>query len=115
MQNTIVSVTAVKRIVLALVAIAVIAANGASRQVAAESARGHATHGCQAAAPAGKAATIEAADVAIAVQHAAAAPGISTRTGQIPAPAAHTAPVRAAFAFARPHDPQHLHAFSLLI
>jgi hypothetical protein len=115
LRTTIVSVTAVRRIAFTLLAIAAIAANVATRPAATTSARAHATHGCQAAAPGGKAATIEAADVAIAVQHAAAAQGISTRAGQLPASLPCASAVLPVFAFARPHDPGHLHTFSLLI
>jgi hypothetical protein len=115
MQTTIVCVTAVKRIALSLLALAVLAANLAARQPAPQIRRGQATHGCQATAPGGNAATVESADVAIAVQHAAAGPGVSTRTSDVTMPAGHASPVRTVFSFARPHDPPHLHAFSLLI
>jgi hypothetical protein len=115
MQTTIVCVTAVKRIAFTLVAIAVIAANVGTRQAVTAGTRRYVSHGCQAAPPAGKAGTIEAADVAIAVQHAAATQGSSIRTGDVPTPATHASSVRSAFTFARPHDPQHLHPFSLLI
>src|SRR5215467_8396975 len=104
-----------KRITFTLLAIAAIAANVATRPAATANARAHATHGCQAAAPGGTAATIEAADVAIAVQHAAAAQGVSTRTGQLPASLPCASAELPIFAFARPHDPGHLHTFSLLI
>jgi hypothetical protein len=114
-RTTIASVTAVRRIALTLLAIAAIAANVATRPAATASTRAHATHGCQAAAPGGKAATIEAADVAIAVQHAAAAEGISSRTCEVPASMARASAELLVFAFARPHDPRHLHTFSLLI
>jgi len=106
-------VTAVKRIAFTLLAIAVIATTFATRQ-AVTGAPGHLAHGCQAAAPGGKAATIEA-DVATAVQHAASAPGTWTRAGTVLTLAAQACPKRAAFEFARPHDPRHLHSFSLLI
>jgi hypothetical protein len=107
--------TAVRRIVFTLLAIAAIAANVATRPAAPASVRAHAAHGCQAAAPGGKAATIEAAGVAIAVQHTLAAQGISTRTRGLPVSLARASAVLPVFAFARPHDPRHLHTFSLLI
>jgi len=106
-------VTAVKRIAFTLLATAVIAATGTTRQ-AVTRASGDVTHGCQAAAPGGKVATIEA-DVATAVQHAASAPAISTRAGNVLTLAAQACPELSAFEFARPHDPQHLHSFALLI
>jgi len=106
-------VTAIKRIAFTLLAIAVIAATWATRQ-AVTRASGHVARGCQAAAPGGKVATIEA-DIATAVQHAASAPGTWTRAGRVLALATAACPERSAFEFARPHDPQHLHSFSLLI
>jgi len=115
MQTTIVQVTAVKRMLLTLLAIAAVATTGAARQAVTGSARVPVTRSCMAAAPGGKAATIEAADVAVAVQHAASAPGFSTRAGDIPTTATNASPVLTAFAFARPNDPRHLHAFPLLI
>jgi hypothetical protein len=115
LRTTIFYVTAVRRIAFTLLAIAAIAANVATRPAATATARAHATRGCQTAAPSGKAATIEAADIAIAVQHAAAAQGISTRTRELPASLAGASAVLPVFACARPHDPRHLHTFSLLI
>ena len=105
--------TAVKRIAFTLLAIAVIAATWATRQ-AVTRASDHVARGCQAAAPGGKVATIDA-DVATAVQHAASAPAISTRAGKALTFTAQACPELSAFAFARPHDPQHLHSFALLI
>ena len=115
LRTTIVRVIAVRRIAFTLLAIAAIAATVTTRPAAMAGARAHATHGCQAAAPGGKAATIEGVDVAIAVQHAAAAQGISTCTGELPATLACASAVLPVFSFARPHDPGHLHTFSLLI
>jgi len=106
-------VTAVKRIAFTLLAIAVIAATCATRQ-AVTRASGDVAQGCQAAAPGGKVATIEA-DVATAVQHAASAPAISAHAGKVLTLAAQACPELSAFEFARPHDPQHLHPFALLI
>jgi hypothetical protein len=107
-------VTVVRRIAFTLLAIAAFAANVATRSVATNS-RSHAIHGCQAAAPAGKAATIEAAGVAVVAAHHAAGPGISARDGAVPRSASRASAELPVFAFARPHDPPHLHTFSLLI
>jgi hypothetical protein len=116
METTIVVVSSSRRVAGAILAIAVIvAAVATSRTSGLTGGRGRATHGCQAAAPGGRAATIEAADLAGAVHHAASVAGISSRASKLSTPAAHNATVRNAFVFARPHDPPHLHAFSLLI
>jgi hypothetical protein len=115
-EATIVFVISSRRIAGAILALAVIVAGVAtSRTSALTGGRGHETHRCQAAAPAGRAATIEAADVGGAVHHAASAPGISGRSSKLSVPPPDDVPAHDAFAFARPHDPRHLHAFSLLI
>jgi len=76
---------------------------------------GRTAHGCQAAAPGGNAAAIEPAGVAVTTQDSASAAGVSTRAGAAITPGTHLASIPRAFTFARPHDPRHLHAFSLLI
>jgi hypothetical protein len=113
--NTIVCVLPVKRIACALFAIAIVVATLASRQATHVDRRSHAIHGCQAAGPGGAVATLEAADVAGAVHQTPSAPGTSARTGTSVMPAADDRSIHSAFCFARPHDPPHLHAFSLLI
>jgi len=111
--NTIVCVIPVKRVASVLLAIAIVLATMASRQATHADRRSHATHGCQAARPGGGA-TLEAPDVAGPVHQTFSAPGTSARTGTA-VPAADSQSIRSAFCFARPHDPPHLHAFSLLI
>jgi hypothetical protein len=98
-----------------LLVIAIVAAAAAPRPAVAAKGRDHAAHGCQAAGPGGDVATFDAADIAAAAHPSAAAPGLSTGAGTLATPATQGRPIRAAFTFARPHDPAHLHAFSLLI
>jgi len=108
-------VISARRIASTVLAVAIVAVVAASRPAVAAAGHGKGAHGCQAAAPGGRAATFEAADVAGAVHHAASVAGISSRASKLSTPETHDATVRNVFASARPHDPRHLHAFSLLI
>jgi hypothetical protein len=108
-------VISARRIASTVLAVTVVAVAAASRPAVAAAGHGHGPHGCQAAAPGGRFATLETATVAGAVHHAASAPGVSGRASRLSTPAAHGVSPLAAGTFARPHDPQHLHAFSLLI
>jgi hypothetical protein len=74
----------------------------------------HASQGCQAAGPPGNHATLEAADVARAV-HESASAAVPIRTGSSLKPVSFYGASPSRSAFARPHDPPHLHAFSPLI
>jgi hypothetical protein len=114
MGSTIIAVIPAKQIAGVLLAIAIAVATLASRQATHLDRPSHSAHGCQAAGPGGAVATFEAADVAGAV-HQTSAPGMSSRACTDVTPAAHGRPIHSAFSFARPHDPPHLHAFSLLI
>jgi hypothetical protein len=115
MGSTIVRVIPAKRIAGVLLAIAIAVATLASRQAIHVDRRSHAVHGCQAAGPGGADATFEAADVAGPVHQTLSAPGMSARAGTALTPAAHRRSIHSALSVARPHDPPHLHAFSLLI
>ena len=114
-RPTIVFVISATRITSTVLAIAIVALAAASRPAVVAAGHGHSAHGCQAATPGSRAATIEAADIAGAVHHAASASGISSLTGGLSRPTTRGRPALAVFTFARPHDPRHLHAFSLLI
>jgi hypothetical protein len=74
----------------------------------------HASHGCQAAGTSSSRAALEAADVAPAV-HQGVSAAVPIRTGTPVTPASLCGAIQSTPAFARPHDPPHLHAFSLLI
>jgi hypothetical protein len=115
MGSTIVRVIPAKRIAGVFLAIAMAVATLASRQATHVDRRSHAAHGCQAAGPGGTDATFEAADVARPVHQTLSAPGLSARACTALTPAAHRRSIHSAISFARPHDPPHLHAFSLLI
>jgi hypothetical protein len=113
--STIVDVIPAKRIAGVLLAIAIAVATLASRQATHVNRRSHAVHGCQAAGPGGAVATFEAADVSGPVHQTPSTPGMSAHAGTAVTPAADGRSIHSAFCFARPHDPPHLHAFSLLI
>src|SRR5262249_28065056 len=77
--------------------------------------RSRRAHGCSAGAPTGSSAALEPADAVSAAQHASSAGTAPVRARALALPV-HRAPASGpASAFARPHDPPHLHAFSLLI
>ena len=115
MGSTIIGVIPAKRIAGVLLAIAIAVATLASRQATHVDRRSHAAHGCQAAGPGGAVATFEAADVAGPVHQTASTSSMSARAGMALTPASDGRSIHSAFSFARPHDPSHLHAFSLLI
>jgi hypothetical protein len=115
MGSTIVPVIPAKRIAGVLLAIAIAVATLSARQAAHVDRRNDTVHGCQAAGPGGAVATFEAADVAGPVHQTPSTPGMSARAGTDGTPAAHGPSIHSAFSFSRPHDPPHLHAFSLLI
>jgi hypothetical protein len=104
-----------KRIACALLAIAIVVATLASRQAMHVDGRPHAAHGCQAAGSGSAVAMLEAADVAGPVQQVQSAPGMSACGGAAVTLTLRGRSIHFAFTFARPHDPLHLHAFSLLI
>jgi hypothetical protein len=104
-----------KRILGTLLAVAIVAATLVARQATPVDRHRNTTHGCQAAGPGGAVATLEAAGVADAVHHSSSAPAAAPRTGSIVRPTADGGRLHSALSFPRPHDPQHLHAFSLLI
>jgi hypothetical protein len=114
-KTKIICVIPAKRIAYALLAIAVVVATLASRQATHVDRRSQAAHGCQAAGPGGGVAIFEAADVAGPLQQVHSAPGLSALEGTAVTLAAQGRSIHSASAFARPHDPLHLHAFSLLI
>jgi hypothetical protein len=98
-----------------VLAIAVAVSTLAARQATNVDRRSHTAHGCQAAAPGGAVATLESADVAGTLHQISSAPGVPSRAVAAVKPTAHGRSIDSAFTFARPHDPRHLHAFSLLI
>jgi hypothetical protein len=105
----------VKRIACALLAVTIVLATLASRQTTRVDRRDHAAHGGQATGPGGAVAMFEAADVAASVHQVTSAASMPAGTGTAVSPAADGRSIRSAFTFARPHDPLHLHTFSLLI
>ncbi len=115
MKTTILSVISAKRFALALLAVTLAAAAPAPRQSTPIDSHSHPAQGCQATAPGSSAAMFEPAAVAATVDQVSSAPGATTRAGEAVTPPLHSRSIHSAFTFARPHDPGHLHAFSLLI